>query len=352
MIVYVKKDNMNSTLLKPLKIVSLTGGVNSASSYFRIRQYIKPLAQSNITVEEYIPYFHDNCGLPSIFKALSHLPGVIASRNADVVWIRKVLVQGYETFERCLKKPRVLDVDDAVWLNYPFGRYAVPHIAKAMDAIIAGNTYLADYFSKYCRNIYIVPTAIDLSRYIKRPSVAIPNNKFVIGWTGFACNYKYLSLIEQPLKQFLIDHTNAELLLIAEKPWESSEIPVEKIRYIKWSREIEATVLQQMSVGIMPLTDDPWSRGKCSFKMLQYMSVGLPVIVSPVGMNRDILSKANVGFAATSADQWYESLQALYNNQDLQFELGNNGRRVVENDFSATAIATQLATIFRILSNK
>jgi glycosyltransferase involved in cell wall biosynthesis len=343
---------MNTTQLKPLKIAALTGGKNSASSYFRIRQHIKQLAQFNIDVDEYIPYFHDDCGLPSIFKALSHIPGVIASHNADLVWIRRVLVQGYETFERFLKRPRVLDVDDAVWLNYPFGKYAAPHIAKAMDAVIAGNTYLADYFSKYCRNIYIVPTAIDLSRYLMRAKEDDAGDKFIIGWTGFACNYKYLSLIETSLKKFLLEHKNAELLIIAERPWKSSEIPAEKIKFIRWSREIEASALQQMSVGIMPLSDDQWSRGKCSFKMLQYMAVGLPVIVSPVGMNRDILAKAQIGFAATSDDEWYESLKLLYNNRKLQLELGKNGRQVVEKDFSSVAIAAQLAVIFKKLANK
>ncbi len=118
--------------------------------------------------------------------------------------------------------------------------------------------------------------------------------------------------------------------------------------FVQWRRENEVEALQTMSVGIMPLTDTPWARGKCSFKMLQYMAVGLPVIVSPVGMNNEVLSKGDIGFAVNSDDDWYNAFDSLYNNSKLQNKLGGKGRLVVEEDFSAEQVSK---TLFSILTN-
>jgi glycosyltransferase involved in cell wall biosynthesis len=333
---------------RPLKVAALTGGVNTPSSRFRIRQYASRLKTLGVTIEEHIPFFEKSCGLPSPFKAAARIPGIIRSRKADVVWVGKELVKGYPGFERMLKHPRILDADDAIWLSMPFGKFAGPGIGKAMDAVIAGNSYLADYFSKYCSNVYIVPTAIDLDRYQLRP--AIKENepeKFVLGWTGLRCNYKYLKQIEPALLKFMKNHERAELMLVANSPWEKHNLPPEKIKFVPWSMQNEATALHEMSVGLMPLTDDKWSRGKCSFKMLQYMAVGLPSIVSPVGMNRDVLEKAEVGFSAISHEQWYDALESLYNDWELQKRLGMSGRMAVEKYYNADLISKELAGIFR-----
>lgn len=331
-----------------LKVAALTGGVNTPSSRFRIRQYGSRLEAHDITVEEHIPFFEKSCGLPSPFKAVARIPGIIRSRKADIVWIGKELVKGYPSFERMVKHPRLLDVDDAIWLSKPFGKFAASYIGRSMDAIIAGNSYLADYFSKYCKNVYIVPTGIDLDRYQLRPAIHESEpEKFVLGWTGLRCNYKYVKEIEPALQRFLQKHDRAEFMLVSNSPWKNSLLPPEKLKFVPWSELNETTALHNMSVGLMPLSDDKWSRGKCSFKMLQYMAVGLPVIASPVGMNRDVLEKSEIGFSATSQDQWYEALENLYNNWELQKKLGMSGRQAVEKYYNADIIAEELAVIFR-----
>ena len=336
-----------------ITIAALTGGRKAPAARFRVRQYIPRLAEYGIYVREYIPFFHEGCGLPSPFKAMSQIPGVIGSRKADITWIGRELVQGYETFERLLKRPRVMDVDDAIWLDWPFGKSAIPRIAKAMDAIIAGNSYLAEWFGKYCKNVNILPTAIDIKRYTKRhDSTVSEKKKFTIGWTGLAWNYKFLKLIEGPLKDFLRDHPDAELRIMAERPWKATEIPVDRVRFVRWSEEIEVAVLKEMSVGVMPLPDNEWTRGKCSFKMLQYMAAGVPVVVSPVGMNKEVLAKGDVGFAATRGDEWYEAIDAFYKDQNLQIRMGNTARKVVEEHFSAVSVADKLAEIFKGLVNR
>ena len=331
-----------------ITVAALTAGVNIPSSRFRIRQYIPRLAEEGIKIYEHIPYFEKSCGLPSPFKAAARIPALIRSRKADVVWIGKELVQGYETFERLLKQPRIMDVDDAIWLSRPFGRFAAADIARAMDAIVVGNNYLADYFSRYCRNIYIVPTAVDPERYVARIEPASEPEKFVIGWTGLACNYKYLNIIEPILQKLLREYDRIEIVLISNKPWKKiKKFPPNRVKFIRWSEENEVSALHRLSVGIMPLTNDKWTRGKCSFKMLQYMATSVPVVVSPVGMNREILAKGEIGFAAETEQEWYEALEELYRNWTAQKRMGGAGRKLVEQFYSTETTARELAQIFK-----
>ena len=335
---------------QPITVAALTGGVKTPSARFRIRQHIESLGKQGVTVQEHIPYFEKSGGWPSPLRAAARIPGIKRARKADLVWLNKELVQGYPTFERWLKRPRVLDADDAIWLSRPLGVLAGRCIAAAMDTVIAGNSYLADYFGKYCSDVRIVPTGIDLKRYHPRSVNADQLcRKFVIGWTGLACNYNQLDAIADALKSFLDDHSNAELLLVSNRPWKTAVIAPERIRFVQWSPEIEATSLHSMSVGIMPLTDTKWTRGKCSFKMLQYMAAGLPVIVAPVGMNVDVLNKGEIGFSANSNDQWRQTLEALYYDHQLQLSMGDAGRSVIEQFYNADKLADDLAKIFRSL---
>ncbi len=147
--------------------------------------------------------------------------------------------------------------------------------------------------------------------------------------------------------RFLRNHDRAEILLIANRPWDHKLLPPEKVKFIPWTPQNEASTLHEMSVGIMPLPDTDWARGKCSFKMLQYMAVSLPVVVSPVGMNQDILQKGPVGLPAQTPDHWYQALESLYNNWSQQTQMGTAGRSVVEKFYNAKTIAKELAKIIK-----
>ena len=345
--------NHSANREQSITLAALTAGTNIPSSRFRIRQYIPRLAKHGVVVKEHMPFSEKTYYFPGPFKAVNRIASLFRSRDADLVWISREFAVGYETFERLLKRPRILDVDDAVWLHRPFGWFAMPDIARAMDAVIAGNAYLAEYFGKYCKKVYVVPTAIDLDRFALRPeSKNEQRDKFVIGWTGTSSNFKYLDTIEPALNRFVREYDRAELILIADRPWEYKLLPAEKVRFIRWSVEEEVRVLHSMSVGIMPLADDKWSRGKCAFKMLQYMGVGLPVIVSPVGMNREVLDKGDVGLAASSPDEWYDALVSLYKDRPLQVRLGSEGREVVEQYYNADIVARELADIFKSLAGR
>ena len=330
---------------RQIKIAAFTGRQDDPASYFRIRQYKEFLRQRGLLLQEFGHPGAGRCWYPGPLKALPYLPGLFDCRKSDVIWLRRVLVEGYETFERFLKKPRVMDVDDAIWLAGPLGKYAVPHIVRGMDAIIAGNEYLANWFSRYCKQVHIVPTAIDLNRYKLSPDEPQLDG-FIIGWTGTSSNFKYLGLIAKSLVRFLSDYPDAKIKIIANKQWKSDLIPPERIMFVQWSRDSEVAGLYDMSVGIMPLSDDQWTAGKCAFKMLQYMAVGLPVVVSPVGMNKDVLAKGDIGFAANSEDEWYDAIEILYKNVQLRNKLGLAGRKVVEQYFNTEIAAQMLCSIF------
>lgn len=329
-----------------IQVAALSGGQNTPSTRFRVRQYIEPLRQRGIDVIEHIPYWGESCGLPSPFKMISRIPGLIRSRSADLVWISRDLVQGYPAFERLVRRPRILDADDAIWMSRPFGKYGQPWVARSMDAVIAGNDYIADYYSRYCRKVYILPTAIDTRRYTPRPPETDKPDRFVIGWTGMRTTYKYLEMIEPVLKRFLDEHQDAHLLLISNEPWKPALIPMDRVRFCPWTPQDETRLLHEMTVGLMPLPDDPWTRGKCSFKMLQYMASALPVIVSPVGMNQQVLEKGQVGLSARTQDQWLDALEALYKDRRLGQTMGQTGRQVIEQHYSVTIVADKLADIF------
>jgi glycosyltransferase involved in cell wall biosynthesis len=334
---------------KTIKVAAFTGRLDDPASYFRMRQYFPKLQSAGLKIQDFNHPCVHGCWHRGPLKVIPYLPAIFESRKFDLIWLCRTMVRGAETFERLLKRPRVMDVDDAIWLNRPLGRQTVPHIARGMDAVIAGNQFLADWFGKYCRQVYIVPTAIDLERYRLRPS-APPADKFVIGWTGTSSNFKYLRIIEKPLLRFLSKYPDSQFKIIADARWRSDIVPPDKILFVPWSRDIEVTALYDMSVGVMPLADNQWTRGKCGFKVLQYMAVGLPVIASPVGMNNEILEKGRVGLAAKNENEWYEAFEELYRQRHLGYELGKIGRKIVEEYFSAQMVAQRLFSILKTLA--
>ena len=351
-----------------IKIAALTSGENVPSARFRVRQHIEPLRSIGIHVCEYIPAIDKFAPTPQSFlfpdsclnvvkaawkcvKVSTRVPGIIGSWKAKITWLERELHPGILTFEPLLKHPCVFDVDDAIWLTRPFGRTAAMRIAKNADVVLAGNNHIAEWFSPYAKDVRIVPTAVDTDRI--RPknlqNLRPSHSRFVIGWTGTSSNYTALYQIEKALEEFLKNH-EAELLVVADRPPRFSELKPDRVRYVRWHPDTEIEVLGLMDVGLMPLPSDSWSLGKCSFKMLQYMAAGLPVVVSPVGMNVEVLSMGDIGFPAVTQDDWFEALSSLYHDPSLAHRYGAMGRLIVEKHFSRSLVSTILAGIFQELS--
>jgi len=326
-----------------IKVTALTASKVDPSSRFRIRQFIKPLRHLGVEVSEHRSLInrYQMEPLPLLAMAM-RLPGLLASRFSDVTWLGRELVSGRFTLEGAAGKKRVFDVDDAIWLPYQTD-FSI-EIARHCDGVIAGNRFLADHYERAGARVWLVPTSVDTD--VWKPPAPRAHQDWTIGWIGSWSNLKFLHDIEKPLFQFLAEHSGTRLLIVCDRTPSFKKLPDNKWRFEQWSPGNEVRMVQQMDVGLMPLDGSEAARGKCGFKMLSYMSVGLPVVVSPVGVNEEILGYDGVGLAATSGDGWYAALKRLFTERELGPQMGSAGRRVVEEHYSVRANAPKLADIF------
>jgi len=334
-----------------VKVAALTGGKNVPSARFRVRQLIPSLSEHGVELREFVPlvskypperkYLRPAWGVAAL---AARIPAVFATYRYDIVLLQRELVSTFVTLEPLTKRPRVLDVDDAIYLHRG-GRFA-ERLARLVDLVICGNDFLADRFSKWNKNVTVIPTAVDTRRFVplERPQQGSLEESYVIGWTGTSSNFKYLYYIETALKQVMEIFPDVVLRVIADKKPSFRTVPGERVRFVPWSPESEVKGVQSMTVGIMPLVNGEWEKGKCSYKILQYMACGIPVVVSPVGMNAQILALGEVGLAASSQDEWVEALRwILAAGRTVREKMGREGRRVAEEYFSVEVIAPRLA---------
>jgi glycosyltransferase involved in cell wall biosynthesis len=240
----------------------------------------------------------------------------------------------------------ILDVDDAVWLNT--GGHRARDLARASDLVVCGNSFLADQFSRWNTNITIIPTAVNTSWYRPR-RFREPAPALVLGWTGTSGNFPFLYAIEGALLRVLQHCSRAKLLIVADRPPQFKRLPESRVEFELWTPRTELGAFAHMSIGLMPLADTAWCNGKCSYKMLCYMAAGLPVVVTPAGMNREVLAMGEVGVGAGCEQQWVDALTALLSDVDLRQRMGAAGRAVVEERFSLQRLAQQYAALFHSL---
>jgi glycosyltransferase involved in cell wall biosynthesis len=229
-----------------------------------------------------------------------------------------------------LNSSKILDVDDAIYLHGN-GKF-IEKIAKNCNAVICGNSFLENKFKTWNKNTIIIPTAVDTKKYILRGYKKESSRNVVIGWIGTSGGFKYIYQIEKAINYVINNFPNAEFMVVSDSKPKFEFIT--KYRFEKWSAEKEVKNLHEFDIGIMPLENNEWSKGKCSYKMLQYMSCGIPVVVSPVGMNNEVLAKGKIGYAATELADWKKYLEKLIINSKKRTALGQNGRKVVEENYS------------------
>jgi len=347
-----------------IEVTALTSGRSIPSTRFRIRQHIPGLGAAGVRVRECAPAIDKYRGVPGWpetrspkqilplyalwegVKLTTRLPGLLESWRADVTWLERQLLPGYLTLEPLLRRPLVFDVDDAIWLAGPWGASSVAATAKRSALVIAGNTYLADWLGRYARRVEIVPTAVDCQRFRPQPRAG-NTDAFTVGWIGTAGNLDYLRAIEGALTRFLARHADSRLLVVADRAPVFSRIDPDRWEFQPWSAAGEPAAIAAMDVGLMPLPDNLWTRGKCSYKMLQYLACGKPVVVSPVGMNAELLQAASIGFGATDEDQWLAALEQLHAAAGAAEALGRNGRQLVERHYSVDVIGARLGELLK-----
>jgi glycosyltransferase involved in cell wall biosynthesis len=251
----------------------------------------------------------------------------------SVILQRKLLDPSDARLLRRRQKKIFYDIDDAVMYHaHRVGiisqwrtRRRFEATARILDHVVAGNEYLAEMFRQRGRNVTILPTCVDPAHYGVKEHAHTDAIRLV--WIGSGSTLPYLTDILPALRQI----PNLQLITIADRTLENSGL---KIAHIPWSIESESAALTHGDIGIAPTPDDRWTRGKCGFKIIQYMAAGLPVIASPVGANAQIVRQHETGFLATTTEQWIEAIRQLAADVGLRRQLGRTGRECVEREYA------------------
>jgi glycosyltransferase involved in cell wall biosynthesis len=336
-----------------MKILGLISSLSDPASRVRIAQYKKPLSQLGTHLDCIIPAPSKDSGpqhpllkkklwdFYSIAGRLKLMPKQFAY---DIVWQNRLLLYDYFIAERFIRKPFVFDMDDAIWLSE--GKKQVDQAIQKATMIFAGNEYLADYCKQLNNCVQIVPSTIN-TEDLKPASTE--SSSFTLGWIGTKSNFKYLHLIRQPVVEYLGETQDTRLIIVSTEQPPMFSFDNDRIVFKKWEKEKENEYINEFSVGLMPLTDEDWTRGKCSYKMLQYMACNKSVIVSPVGLNKTILEKSNAGIGATSERQWKKAMLDLKNDDALNNYHSQNGRPFVEENYSTNKWAFIINNYFKEL---
>ncbi len=276
--------------------------------------------------------------------------------DIDVIFLEKEFFP-YINFGNCSmnitkKIHYVCDYDDAWFHAYDNHRSRIVRwlfhdkIAKVMAgayAVIAGSEYLYDYACRFNRNVHLVPTAIDLDLYPDMPPPRRTGNPFLIGWIGSYSSISFLKIVEPVLEEFCMNH-DARVVVIGDS---KGTLNLRYVNCIPWTESTEVESLSEIDVGIMPLSDTPQSRGKCAFKLIQYMGCWKPVIASPVGENVRVVQDGISGVLAATPEDWWNALCRLYDDHALRDSMGIAGRAIVEKSYSLSVVAPRVEAILR-----
>ena len=344
------------------------------SQRFRFEQYLKDIEKEGIELT-FLPFYSYKdwqtlyqkgalvaksiAVLRSFFKRFSlffHL------HQADAVFIhREVAHVGPPVFEwliaKVWRKPFVYDFDDAIWMpNYSESNkrfhwlkayWKVNYCMKWAKIVTAGNEYLAEYARKYNTRVVVIPTSIDtVNRHNRLVNHDLATT--IIGWTGTHTTQKYLNEL-LPIIEQLHEEFDVEFRIISNQ---APDFTTKNMRWIKWTKETEIDDLVEFHIGLMPLQSDQWSDGKCGFKALQYMSLGIATVASPIGVNTTIIQHAKNGLLATTSDEWYTALKSLLENKQTRKELGLAGKQTVEKKYSVNALRSSYLSIINEITTK
>jgi glycosyltransferase involved in cell wall biosynthesis len=331
-----------------------------------LTRYSRLGASSRLRSFQYIPYLRENgwdIHVSSLFssrylKALYsnktrwlyiikgyfiRIVALLSVYKFDIVWIEKECFPYLPAFaEKLLRLNNVIflvDYDDAIFHHYDNSESMlirkilgkkIDFIMKNANLVIAGNKYLAERAKQaHAKNIIIIPTVVDLDKYNKYRNRT--KDIITIGWIGTPITSRYLNTIIPALEK-IKNKFNVKIKAIG---YDSKKIKTNSlIESVLWTEKNEVELINSFDIGIMPLPDEPFTRGKCGYKLIQYMACGLPVIASPVGVNTEIITHGHNGFLAETIDEWIDTLSLLLNDRELRIEMGEKGFNFTEQNYA------------------
>jgi glycosyltransferase involved in cell wall biosynthesis len=337
-----------------------------SSSRVRFYQYFPHLESQGLKIVN-APFFEDeyiqnlyagrSLSLPKILQSYIHrIVTLIRKGYVDLLWVEKEILPWFpaevEALFQARGVPYVVDYDDAVFHRYElhsnplirtFLGQKIDKVMQRASLVIAGNEYLAARArAAGAKCVEILPSVVDVSQYaVKRPG---PDNVFKIGWIGSPVTAQYLGTVREAIAE-LSKESNVRVVLVGAG--NSSPFPNIPTELISWNEDIERTVNQEFDVGIMPLVDGPFERGKCGYKLIQYMAGGIPVIASPVGVNQQIVEHQKTGYLANSFEEWRMALRALRDNPQQRHLMGQAGRKKAEAEYNLQVTAPRLLELLR-----
>ncbi len=358
--------------MKKVLILCLHRPGRSPSQRFRIEQYLAYLKQhgysfhfSYLLSEEDDKVYYSAGKLPakmaiilkSIFKRVSE---IFRAGKYDLVFVqREAFMLGTAFFEKTIGKkvPMIFDFDDSIWLqnvseaNKKFGflkdASKTAKIISSASMVFAGNEYLANYARNYNANVEIIPTTIDTDIYKKQE--VQQTGKVCIGWSGSFSTIEHFETAIPALLEIRNKYgSRVSFKIIGDKNYYSRELEVQGL---PWNASSEVKDLSEFDVGIMPLPDTEWAKGKCGLKGLQYMALGIPTLMSPVGVNSRIIAHGVNGFLPKSKEDWVRDLSILIENPAERERIGEEGRQTVLENYSVKAWEKKYLELFDRLTN-
>ena len=356
----------------PVKVLALSPiPEEGAGCRFRVSQYIPYLKRAGFDVAISPFYSREYFGI--VYRPGNYLrkaAGFVALtwrrirelgsiRHYDVVLLyREAIPIGPPLVERWIRQlgiPIVYDFDDAIFLpaisdaNKAFAFLKSPRRASQILAMSqqasVGNEFLAGYARQFNNNVTVIPTAVDTNRFVPRadaPETA--GRKPVVGWIGSPTTFRYLESLKDVLATVAARHPFTLKVSGAGRPVHFPGVDVDEV---PWSMADEVTLFNTCDIGVYPLTDDDWSRGKCGFKAIQFMACGVPVVAAAVGVNREIISHGVDSMLASTPQEWIEHLSRLLADASLRQRMAVAGRRTIQARYSLDVTAPQLAGVLR-----
>ncbi len=275
---------------------------------------------------------------------------ILSSLQADLIVLEGPLFPyAGLAVERWLSKriPLVVELDDAIYLT-PGMEQTIPRLLQLSVGAIVGNHVLADYARVFTPQVHVIPTVVDTDRFAPAaPRSSMADSPVTIGWMGLDYNVAYVRSLT-PIFRKLHGVRSVRMKMICGTPPRFDGLDVE---FSQWDYTREVDELRGCDIGIMPLPDTEWARGKCGLKLLQYMSLGMASVASPVGVNQDIIQDGVNGFLASTDEEWYDTLLRLCDDAQVRERVGQEARKTVVEDYSLAVWASRLITAYRTLAD-